>query len=401
MSKLTLNSVANLQDTTTAQTTINTNNTSTVTAMENTLSRDGTTPNTMNSNLDMNSNHIVNLPPPASNLEPLRFQDLTDFIGGSIVVPANAAALSFTPNGSIVATNVQLAVQEVRDEAQPLDATLTALAGLNTTGGLVTQIGTDAFTKRTIIGATNGVHITNGDGIAGNPTLGLNSDLDALENLAGTGIASRTGASTWSTRSLTAPAAGLTITNPDGVSGNPTFALANDLAALEGLATSGYSRRTGTDTWVIDAPGQLIGTATNDSAASGFIGEFTSSTIATGSAVALTTGVTSNITSISLTAGDWDVQVQGFVKAAATTTVNITFVGPSLTSATLNTNVGQFAQLNTFNNVGSSFGNDPNLHCIPVRFSLASTTTIFFVMQVTFGVSTCSGYGIIRARRMR
>lgn len=41
-----------------------------------------------------------------------------------------ASAVSFTPNGSIAATTVQAAVQEVRDEAQPLDTDLTAIAAL-------------------------------------------------------------------------------------------------------------------------------------------------------------------------------------------------------------------------------------------------------------------------------
>jgi hypothetical protein len=48
---------------------------------------------------------------------------------------------------------------------------------------------------------------------------------------------------------LTAPAAGFTITNPAGTAGNPTFVLANDLAALEALSSNGFAERTGTDTW--------------------------------------------------------------------------------------------------------------------------------------------------------
>lgn len=77
----------------------------------------------------------------------------------------------------------------------------------------------------------------------------LDADLTAIAALTGTGIASRTASNTWATRSLTAPAAGLTITNPAGIAGNPTFALANDLAAVEGLASTGLIRRTGTDAW--------------------------------------------------------------------------------------------------------------------------------------------------------
>lgn len=46
---------------------------------------------------------------------------------------------------------------------------------------------------------------------------------------------------------LTQPAAGITITNG---AGSITFALANDLAALEGLGSTGFAVRSGADTWV-------------------------------------------------------------------------------------------------------------------------------------------------------
>lgn len=65
----------------------------------------------------------------------------------------------------------------------------------------------------------------------------------------GNGIVVRTALGVTTARSLIQPAAGLTISNNDGVSGNPTFALANDLAAIEGLATTGVVKRTGTDAW--------------------------------------------------------------------------------------------------------------------------------------------------------
>lgn len=47
-------------------------------ALEVTLSRDGTTPNQMEANLDMNSKRILNLPAPTESNDPVRLIDLTD-----------------------------------------------------------------------------------------------------------------------------------------------------------------------------------------------------------------------------------------------------------------------------------------------------------------------------------
>lgn len=72
--------------------------------------------------------------------------------------------------------------------------------------------------------------------------------LAALAAKTSTGLMVQTGDDTFTSVALVAPAAGITIINADGVGGAPTFALANDLAALEGLATIGYMVRTGDGT---------------------------------------------------------------------------------------------------------------------------------------------------------
>jgi len=87
MTKVTLANVGNIIDATTAETNINNNSAAIVTAVENTLSRDGTNPNSMNANIDMNSNRILDLPTPVSNLEPARLVDLETLTGsGTITV---------------------------------------------------------------------------------------------------------------------------------------------------------------------------------------------------------------------------------------------------------------------------------------------------------------------------
>lgn len=74
MAKLTLSDIGDIRDPS-AGSTINSNNASITTAIENTLSRDGSSPNMMGASIDMNSHRIYNLPTPVSPTEPLRKQD--------------------------------------------------------------------------------------------------------------------------------------------------------------------------------------------------------------------------------------------------------------------------------------------------------------------------------------
>lgn len=83
--KVTLANLTSFPSDSTSVAVFNANNALTTTAINKTLSRDGTTPNQMLAPLDMNSNDIINLPAPATASSPLRFQDLSSFIGGGTV----------------------------------------------------------------------------------------------------------------------------------------------------------------------------------------------------------------------------------------------------------------------------------------------------------------------------
>ena len=118
MSKISLNSISDLTQSTTAANTINTNNSVIQTAFDNTLSRDGTSPNQMLSNLDMNSNQIINLTAPLSANSPLRLQDANTLNGGGTIqsIPSGGTTgqiLSKTSNTSYAVNWITAAVNTV------------------------------------------------------------------------------------------------------------------------------------------------------------------------------------------------------------------------------------------------------------------------------------------------
>lgn len=146
---------------------------------------------------------------------------------------------------------------------------------------------------------------------------------------------------------------------------------------------------------------QVPGTTTNDSANSGNLGEYISSSIASGSAISLTTITAADITNISLTAGDWDVTAMCAYKGGATTVMLFTQCSISLVSATISTTVGQ--TIGIYNASAVPFGSivEIDYPITPVRINLAATTTVYLSTNASFSVSTLSAFGIIRARRVR
>jgi hypothetical protein len=197
------------------------------------------------------------------------------------------------------------------------------------------------------------------------------------------------GATPWDNSNLAAPA--LTTGNLSQFASTTSAQLATLLSDETGSGSAVFSL-----TPTLTAP-NVVGTISGGNAATGSVGEYLT---ATNTATALTTATGANCASLSLTAGDWDVQVTNTFTTAATTNVVSIFAGVSTTSAT----VGAFGSYAKIQNASAGIvpGNTTTTMVSPVfRVSISSTTTAYAFAQASFTVSTMTCDGFIRARRVR
>lgn len=165
------------------------------------------------------------------------------------------------------------------------------------------------------------------------------------------------------------------------------------------------------------------GSATNDSACTGCIGEFftgrtdlLANQTATGvtnavvtSAPVLVTTVVANLTQVLLTAGDWECRAQmelgtvnvGTATAATqlsawTSTANQTALAPVPTTNAFPVNP-------SFVSLQAASVSSPNwaLGVPPVRYSLAASTSVFLNAVAVFSAGTPTGLGALQCRRVR
>jgi len=132
------------------------------------------------------------------------------------------------------------------------------------------------------------------------------------------------------------------------------------------------------------------GTGTNNAADAGYVGEIISSTILFASAISLTTATVANVTSISLTAGDWDVYGNVYFNPSVSTSSNSAWI--SSTSATQPDNA-------LISSINTGASGDIGINTPFITFQLSGTTTIYLSAIATFGAGTCTACGGIWARR--
>lgn len=213
------------------------------------------------------------------------------------------------------------------------------------------------------------------------------------------------------TQKATPAGTDLVLIQDQAASGQLKYATVSSVGSSSGVSsiagnTGAFTLSTGITNSTNDIRlnrGHLPGETTNGSASAGEIGEYIESVIVTGSAVSPSTSVAANITSISLTAGDWDVRAIANYKGGATTTTAFAFASLSTTSATLDTTPGRYFAAPISGTTSTLFtgGNEFAIAIAGYRFSLSGTTTIYLVTQHAYAVSTMSAYGILSARRAR
>lgn len=152
---------------------------------------------------------------------------------------ATPVAVAYGGTGATTASNARTNLGvAIGTNVQAWDADLGCLAALSTSG-IAARTGAGTCATRTVTAPAAGITVSNGDGVAGNPTLALANDLAALEGLSGTGFAVRTGTDAWAQRSISGTAAEIAVSNGDGVSGNPVLSLPSALTFTGKTVTGG------------------------------------------------------------------------------------------------------------------------------------------------------------------
>jgi hypothetical protein len=199
-----------------------------------------------------------------------------------------------------------------------------------------------------------------------------------------------------------------TITRATAFSGNAFFSnvgagTTSNRALLsdnESYSGSYGINLTTTSANLLTGPTAIGGTTTNDSAASGFVGEYIESLVTSFTNWTGSTGQFGDLASISLTAGDWDVTGSFTLTNNAAVLAGYSKIAISINTG--NTTTDQVLGVNELQGLVTSTGVD-RCAVVPVyRKSLSGTTTIYLKGAITTITSGTPQYQCrLSARRVR
>ena len=306
------------------------------------------------------------------------------------VSPSTASFTNLTANGTLTFANGSLSLPYLAPQAA------NTLVG-NATGSSASPT---AVAVAGCNGAAQALQWTNGSGFGCNSsvaTSGSNSNITSLSGLStplsvsqgGTG-----GSSLAQYQPLAGSGTGAVTTLGTGTSGQ--MLISNGASAYPAFGNT-VSTLTATGAITPSQTAGIVGTTTNNNANAGSVGEFPTPTNLTG--VSLTTATPANVSSITLTAGDWEVSGTIVFLPAGSTAVTQIQGGLNAVSATLPAITS--GQLTLLQSTAFTTGGNESIPAPTARYSLASPTTIYLVAQAQFGTSTMTANGYIHARRVR
>lgn len=167
---------------------------------------------------------------------------------------------------------------------------------------------------------------------------------------------------------------------------------------IQNSTTSGFENVAQSQPGLVAGAGQLLGTNTNDSPCVGCVGERIESVVLSTSPVALTSATSTDLTSITITPGHWNVCGHAFFVASSGSASSRTAVGISQVSATFDGDHAiSYASLNS----GPGF-NLPSSLDAPCKVYKATTNTLlYFVVLSIYSGGYNEGSGHFYADRIR
>jgi hypothetical protein len=134
------------------------------------------------------------------------------------------------PNSRYVGATNGLALTDGGAQGLLNITTTGALSSLVSSGtGLQVKTSSTSITGRSVASSGSGVSVTNGDGIAGDPTVSLTGQVQSLANLSGNGLMTISSGGVLNAVSVVGTANQIAVTNGNGIGGAPTVAITSDV----------------------------------------------------------------------------------------------------------------------------------------------------------------------------